>query len=62
MANPDFELLRLERAVEQARFRLGWITRLMFDPGLLQAAEDQCAITTAARDAYLAMHEPPERK
>jgi hypothetical protein len=52
MSNSDLELLRLERALHQARDRLGWITRLMSDPALLRAAEDQCTKAAAARDAY----------
>jgi hypothetical protein len=52
----DLELLRLERALDQARDRLSWITRLISDPAVLRAAEDLCLKATAARDAYM-MHE-----
>jgi hypothetical protein len=53
----DLELLRLERALHQARDRLGWITRLYSDPAVLRAAEDLCIEAAAARDAYVAMRE-----
>ena|SRR5882762_1965751 len=43
MANPDLELLRLERALQQARDRLGRITRLVSDAAVRKAAENLCA-------------------
>ena len=57
----DLELLRLERALHQARDRLGWITRFISDAAVLRAAEDLCAEAAAAVDAYMAMHEPPQK-
>jgi hypothetical protein len=53
----DIELLRLERALHEARYRLGWISRLISDPAVLWAAEKLFAEATAARDAHLARHE-----
>jgi hypothetical protein len=35
MGNPDIEFLRLEGELQQARHRLGWITRLVPDATVL---------------------------
>lgn len=59
--HPDLELLRLERALQQARDRLGWITRLVSDAAVCQAAEDQYADAATAVDAYWATHEAPQK-
>ena len=61
MANPDLELLRLERTLQQARERLDWITRSVSDAAVCKAAEDLCAEAAAAVDAYWATHEAPQK-
>jgi hypothetical protein len=61
MSNCDPELRRLERALQEARDRLGWISRFMSDPAALKAAEDLCGEASAAVGAYWAMHEAPQR-
>jgi hypothetical protein len=62
--SPDLELLRLERALHQARDRLGWITLLVPDAAVRRAAEDLCAEAAAAVDAHggRAMFAEPRRR
>ena len=52
----DVELLRLERALQEARHRLAWVRRLVPDDTVRKAAEDLCAEATASVDAYWATH------
>jgi hypothetical protein len=57
MANPNLELLRLERSLQQARERLDWITRSVSDAAVCKAATDLCAEAAASVDTYWATHE-----
>jgi hypothetical protein len=59
--SPDVELLRLERALHQARDRLGWISRFISDPAVLKAAEDLCAEAVAAVGAHATMQQVPRK-
>ena len=61
VANPDFELLRLEEAARLAEKRLSWIRRSMSDPAALKAAEYLCAEATAAIDAYRSTYETQQK-
>ena len=44
----DLELLRLERALHEARHRLAWVRRLVPDATVRRVAEDLCAEAAAA--------------
>jgi hypothetical protein len=57
----NLELLRLARAVDQARDRLTWITRLVPDAAVLMIAEDLCAEATEAVEAYRTTHAAPQK-
>jgi hypothetical protein len=48
----DLELLRLERALQEARPRLAWVTRLVADATVRRVAEDLCAEAAAAMEVY----------
>jgi hypothetical protein len=61
MSKSDIELLRLERALDQARDRLYSMVRFISDPAALRAAGDLCAEATAAVDAYRGAHEAPRK-
>jgi hypothetical protein len=50
------ELLRLERALQAARHRLAWVTRLVSDATVRRIAEDLCAEAAADMEAYRATH------
>jgi hypothetical protein len=54
VANPDFELLRLEEVVRLARDRLAGIIRMVPDPAVVRAAEDLCADAVTALGVYRA--------
>ena len=54
VANPDFELLRLEEVVRLARDRLAGIIRMVPDHAVVKAAEDLCAEAVAVLGAYRA--------
>ena len=52
MANPDFDLLRLEETLRLAHTRLSSMKRSMSDPAALKAAEDLCAEAAVAVAGY----------
>jgi hypothetical protein len=52
VANPDFELLRLEENLRMARERLARISRAVTDAAALKAVEDLCAAALAAVVTY----------
>ena len=61
MADPDFEMLRLEKVLRLAQDRLGRIIQMVPDPAVLKAAKDLCAEASAAVGAYTAMQRAPQK-